>query len=61
MSPQSEAEAPAVQMLAAAAAWRRVHPQVSHDVATHLGANSLRRYLISRNADTLSIGLSNVE
>ncbi|KAL1500258.1 hypothetical protein AB1Y20_012926 [Prymnesium parvum] len=46
---------------AAAAQWRRVHSNVSHEVADRLGAKSLRRWLISRNSDTLALGQENVE
>jgi hypothetical protein len=40
---------------------RKVHPDVAHEVAQRLGASSLRRQLIARNADTLSLGLEDVE
>jgi sacsin len=40
---------------------RRVHLDVAHDVAQRLGAQSLRGWLVSRNADTLSLGQENVE
>ena len=40
---------------------RRVHPEVAHEVAQRLGAQSLRGWLVSRNADTLSLGQENVE
>jgi sacsin len=52
---------PALTLPPAAAQWRRVHLNVSHDVAERLGAQSLRRWLISRNADTLSLGQDNIE
>lgn len=45
----------------AAAQWRRVHPDVAHEVAERLGAQSLRRWLISRNADNLALGQSSIE
>ena len=45
----------------AATQRRRVHLDVAHDVAQRLGAQSLRSWLISRNADTFSLGLENVE
>ena len=42
--------------LAAADKWRRAHPKLSFKVAESLGAVSMRRWLIARNADTLSLG-----
>ena len=53
--------APNIVLPAAAAQWRRVHLNVSHEVAERLGAQSLRRWLISRNADTLALGQENIE
>ena len=40
---------------------RRVHLDVAHEVAQRLGAQSLRGWLVSRNADTLTLGQENVE
>jgi sacsin len=41
--------------------WKRVHPKLSHEVADLLGAHSLRRWLVARNADTFTLGLEGVE
>ena len=56
--PNSSAPMP---MPAAAAQFRRIHLDVSHEVAERLGANSLRRWLIARNADTFALGQENIE
>ena len=52
---------PPVPAAMPSARTRRVHLDVAHDVAQRLGAQSLRRWLITRNADTLSLGQENVE
>ena len=58
---QQAAGGQAASILSSASKRRRVHPSIAHETAARLGAQSLRLWLLGRNADTFALGQENVE